>query len=172
MLSDFNFVKLVIKEFLEQKHILQRLEFIKRERINDWEKWLQIELFHFMKNHHEIGKVEREKLYKCDRRKNYVKKSMYVDLIFRKKRARLDSYIQVELKCDVSFSKLFYGIESDIKKVMSMRLSNDDGRSFWCIGFYTKVAEEENNFIVNKISDYGYNFHGFTKNNAVGYIIV
>lgn len=171
MRNDFDFMQQIIKEFLAQKHILQRLAFIKKENVNDWEKWLQIELFHFMKYRDDIGYVRREVLYACDISKNHLQNNMYIDLVFRKKRASKDYLIQVELKCSKSATKLFNGIESDIEKVMSMRDSQDNGRSFWCVGFYTEVNEKGYQHAMSRMSGYYYQFHGVSKNKAVGYVI-
>lgn len=47
--ADFNTVKALVDLFIKQDHIINRLDMIKNQSINDWEKWLQLELEFFMR---------------------------------------------------------------------------------------------------------------------------
>lgn len=83
--SRFITVKALVDLFIKQEHIINRLDMIKNQSINDWEKWLQLELEFFMRQHESIANVEREVPYLCDRRSAPDRFTMFVDLKFRKK---------------------------------------------------------------------------------------
>ncbi|KFC88525.1 hypothetical protein [Hafnia alvei] len=83
--ADFITVKALVDLFIKQEHIINRLDMIKNQSINDWEKWLQLELEFFMRQHESIANVEREVPYLCDRRSAPDRFTMFVDLKFRKK---------------------------------------------------------------------------------------
>lgn len=172
--ADFNTVKALVDLFIKQDHIINRLDMIKNQSINDWEKWLQLELEFFMRQHESIANVEREALYLCDRRSTQDRFTMFVDLKFRKKRARLDSYIFLELKCSRSPTALINSMEKDIEKVSCMRASGDDGRSFWCVGFYTNTGERSAITIKNRLNDYYYKYYENIplQSGEIGYVIM
>ncbi|AWV43682.1 hypothetical protein CD201_03295 [Hafnia alvei] len=172
--ADFITVKALVDLFIKQEHIINRLDMIKNQSINDWEKWLQLELEFFMRQHESIANVEREVPYLCDRRSAPDRFTMFVDLKFRKKRARLDSYIFLELKCSRSPTALINNMEKDIKKLSCMRASGDDGRSFWCVGFYTNTSERSATTIKKRLGDYYYKHHESIplQKGEIGYVIM
>ncbi|AKF37311.1 hypothetical protein LI89_15640 [Yersinia enterocolitica] len=147
--ADFIIVRGIVDSFLKDETIRSKLAYISDKKTNDWEKWLQIELEYFMKNKHQLI-VLRETAAIPDKRILKNRYKMYVDIIFRKKRTRINSYIFLELKCTKRVSALLKGIEMDINKVNSIRTTEYDQRSFWCIGFHhacdTKSIDKINNF--------------------------
>lgn len=151
--GDFEFIVSIIEDFVSQKQIKNRLAMIINESIKDWEKWLQLELEFFLRTRENVSDVKRETSYVCDLRRRMQQFSMFIDLKFRRKYTPVDTYIMVELKCALSGSALVRKMNNDIDKVNSMLPSWDDGRSFWCIGFYTatKDRKDEKNIAVKNL---------------------
>lgn len=145
---DFEFVVAIVQDFVSQKQIKNRLQMIINESIKDWEKWLQLELEYFLRTRENVSEVQREANYVCDLRRRSEQFSMFIDLKFRRKYTSVNTFIMVELKCALSGSDLIKKMERDIDKVDSMLRSGDDGRSFWCVGFYT--AMKENNGLTTR----------------------
>lgn len=170
--TDFNFLNRMIDEFIATRDFASKLKFIRDENINDWEKWLQLELQHFLHHHAEVGEVYREVPYQCDKRMSRIKSNMYIDLLLRKKGAKRDSYIQVELKCNHDSGRLLSNMFADWDKVNTMKLSGDDGRSFWCVGFYTTaMTDRKEKNLLSKLDGYPYALGQLPDGQAGGYII-
>ena len=133
--ADANTVKTIMDEFLKDEGVRARLRMILNRNTNDWEKWLQIELEYFMINLPNIF-VEREVPALPYKSKLPNQSKMYIDLAFRKKRTRINSYIFLELKCTRNPQALINGFEKDFNKIDALKKCMFDFRSFWCVGFH------------------------------------
>ena len=151
-------VRGIMDRFLKSEPIQNRLRFILTKDINDWEKWLQLELQYFMTTIDGI-EVEKEVSAIPDRRKLKDRYGMYVDLAFKRQRTRKNSYIFLELKCAKDAHKLIKGFHRDVKKINSIRSCTLSHESFWCVGFHLDCTEKSVNKIQTEVSSwkYGYN---------------
>jgi hypothetical protein len=157
--ADSNTVKTIMDEFLKDEGVRARLRMILTRKRNDWEKWLQVELEYFITQLPNIF-VEREIPAFPDRRVLRDKYKMFIDLAFRKKRTRVNSYIFLELKCSRSPQTLINGFNKDVKKINALRKCLLEQRSFWCVGFHLN-CEPHNMKKMNKfVNDW---YYGYSK---------
>ncbi|MEG3135653.1 hypothetical protein SC206_19020 [Rouxiella sp. T17] len=134
---DFRTIKSIMKLFLDQPEIINKLRYINSKKIGDWEKWLQLELEYFIQELDGI-EVERELHSSLDKRMDKLKNNAFVDLIFRKNKTIRNSYFFVELKCKPNPMSLLDAMEEDWEKVRKIKSNakNYNMRTCWFIGFY------------------------------------
>lgn len=156
--ADSNTVKTIMDQFLKDEGVRARLRMILKRERNNWEKWLQVELEYFMSQMPGIH-VEREVEAFPDNRKLRDRYNMFIDLAFRKKRSRTNSYIFLELKCSKSSQALINGFEKDVKKLLAIKDCLLGTRSFWCVGFHLNCEPNSVNTMHNYVNQwyYGYN---------------
>jgi len=157
--ADANTVKTIMDEFLKDEGVRARLRMILKRERNDWEKWLQVELEYFMTQLPGVY-VEREILALPDNRKLRDRYNMFIDIAFRKKRTRINSYIFLELKCSKRPQTLINGFKKDVKKLLAIKKCLLGTRSFWCVGFHLN-CEPKNIDTMNKFVNEWY--YGYSK---------
>lgn len=135
MKADFDELVKLILIFLEDKNIRQKLSYISEKKIGDWEKWLQLELEVFLAKNQKLT-VFRERSAIPNQKILKYKKLMYVDILYRRKGTKINSFVYLEIKCTKSVSALIDGMENDIEKIWGIKKSDYDQRSFWCVGFH------------------------------------
>jgi len=155
-------VRGIMDQFIKNKLIKEKLRYICKNQINDWEKWLQFELQHYMSNLDGIM-VNREIEAFPDNRKLKDRYNMFIDVAFRKKRTRQNAYIFLELKCTKDVQPLINGFEKDIIKINAIKSCILDQRSFWCVGFHLNCNTQSVNKIKNYVDGWDYGYHEVLK---------
>ena len=155
MKRDFEFIRELIGEFFDQKHIRNRLKHIEDNVITGWEIWLQIEFSVFIDSHFYVSQWDREFPYSIDRRSARHRKNMLIDFIIRKKHAALEQYIALEIKQNLNVSACIRGMMEDVCKIWLVKRSEDDLRSMWCLGVHPTVEE---NVLFTQIESYAEEF--------------
>lgn len=138
--NDFNTVKESLDAFLADKNTKSKLSHILDKGTNDWEKWFQIE-FEYYLEHILKYKAKREVRATADQRHQTGRQHMFIDLIFRKKRTRLDKFIYLEFKLGKKPTALINKMWDDLLKndqIVSSHYQKSGlkRRSVWSIGFY------------------------------------
>lgn len=158
---DFETVKDSLYKFFSNKNTRIKLAHILDKGTNDWEKWFQVEYEFFLEDSLKY-KAKRELRAIADRRHKTGREYMFVDLIFRKKRSRLDRFIYLEFKLGKRPTTLIKDMKRDLIKndeiVRSHYIKTGlKRRSVWSIGFYRKYsiltsirAEDELKYIRSK----------------------
>jgi len=142
-IRDLDFVIKLFDGFFSQKRIQKRLDVIDNRHITGWEIWFQIEFATYLDMKEEsISEWYREYPYSTDKRKTSQKK-MFIDFLVRQKYAKKDSFVALELKQNISGKKCVNNMIKDINKVISMRKSESDIRSFWNVGVYLEHIDED-----------------------------
>jgi len=137
---DFETVKESLYAFLADKNVKNKLSHILDKNTNDWEKWFQIEFEYFLE--HSLGySAKREVKADADQRYRTGRRHVFVDLIFRKHRTRLDRFIYLEFKLGHRATRLIAKMWQDLLKndqIVNSHYtkSNQKCRSLWSIGFY------------------------------------
>lgn len=149
--KDFDFICSLMESFFEQELITERLRFIQEKGILSWESWWQIEFFNFCESDASVAECYREERYGCDGRKGK-QKILAIDFLIRKKGADKGEYIGVELKRHNYLCYCFSGMFDDIEKLNKIKETEDDLRSFWCIGVYPKKENIEGE-VLDKINE-------------------
>ncbi len=138
--GDIKVLEGALTEFFAHKNTKEKLSHILDKEANDWEKWLQIE-FEFFLEHHLDFSAKRELRAITDKRHQSGRQHVIVDLIFRKKRTRLDKFIYVEFKLAKRATELVDCIATDLIKNYEVVNSHfakakQKRRSIWGVGFY------------------------------------
>lgn len=149
-------VRSIMDQFIKDETVKEKLRFICVKKRNDWEKWLQLELEYFISNLEGIT-VDREIEAFPDNRKLKDRYNMFIDLAFRKKRTKRNSFIFLELKCANNVQPLINGFERDIAKINAIKKCIYEQRSFWCVGFHKNCSERS----VTKMSEYVKEWNGY-----------
>jgi len=155
-------VRSIMDQFIKNDVIREKLRYICANKRNDWEKWLQMELEFFMSDLDGIM-VDREIPATPDNRKLKDQYSMYIDLVFRKKRTRRNSYIFLELKCTKDVQALINGFNRDANKIYAIRECMYDTRSYWCVGFHKNCTDKSLNKIRKFVSGHQHGYHEVIK---------
>ncbi|WP_409076065.1 hypothetical protein ACF2G4_20245 (plasmid) [Pantoea sp. C3] len=155
-------VRGIMDQFVKDETVKKKLRFICEKERNDWEKWLQLELEYFMCNLDGI-EVDREIEAFPDNRMLKDRYKMYIDLAFRKKRTRQNSFIFLELKCTNSVPYLIRGFERDITKINALKACIYEQRSFWCVGFHRNCTERSVSQINDYVKKWDYGYHEVIK---------
>ena len=146
--NDFEFVVKLFENFFAQNRIQKQFQVISKCNITGWEIWLQIEFASFLEEIDvSISEWYREWEYPLDKRKTN-KSKMFIDFLIRQKYAKKDSYIALELKQSLSMKTCITNMIKDVDKVISIRKSTSDIRSFWNIGIHKRISS--NSYIDNK----------------------
>lgn len=132
--QDLEFLKALVEDFFRRARIRSTLAAIRAESITGWEKWLQIEFASFIRQHAEVKGWSRESSYQLDQRVAEARSKCAVDFIIHQKRKH--SHLAVEMKQIKSPSSCVNAMIKDIKKLHSIRRSEFDIRSVWCIGVH------------------------------------
>lgn len=153
MKEDFNFVLNLADEFFAQKEVQKKFQLINEHDITGWEIWFQIEFTNFLNKHRDVSEIIREQGYTIDKRTSGKQKSMYIDLLFRKRNCAKDRYIAVEIKQNQSASLCIKGMIDDIRKIWKLKQSEDDLRSMWCLGIYPTIDNDKITELIEKYTD-------------------
>ncbi len=151
--ADFKTVKTLMEDFLQDEVIKRKLRVICGSRLNDWEKWLQLELSFYISSLDNFI-VDREVKAIPDNRKMKDRLNMFVDLAIRKKRTKVNSFIFLELKCSTHPQALINGFTRDIDKISAIKRCNYDTRSFWCVGFHKNCTEKSVRKMIDFVNEY------------------
>lgn len=155
-------VRGIMDSFIKDETIKKKLRYICTNKINDWEKWLQFELQHYMAGLEGII-VSREIEAFPDNRKLKNRFNMFIDIAFRKKRTKNNHYIFLELKCTKNVQNLINGFESDITKINAIKSCILDQRSFWCVGFHLNCNLSSVNKIARYVKEWEFGYHEVLK---------
>ncbi len=139
-LRDLEFLNTLAEEFFKQMHIRKTLMVIREENISGWEKWLQIEFSVFLRKYEEVKSWGRESPYTLDQRIAKAQQKCAVDFIIHQKRKH--SQLALELKQIDSPVSCIVAMLKDIKKMWSIRTSEFDIRSVWCLGVHNEDSFE------------------------------
>ncbi|MEX2941381.1 hypothetical protein [Serratia fonticola] len=150
---DLKFIQSLVDDFLCDQVIRNRLTMIKGHDVNDWEKWLQVELEYYLRTTNKVKNIKREVPYIVDRRRSKLRNKIYLDFTFNK-RINSTEVFMVELKRERKASTLLRNMWDDVVKIYTMRGSCDNCRTFWCIGFYSDVGVKSNLLIEKKLNEY------------------
>lgn len=177
-------VRVIMDQFIKNETIKAKLRYICMNKINDWEKWLQFEIQHYMSNIEGIS-VSREIVAFPDNRKLKNRYNMFIDVAFRKKRTKHNAYIFLELKCTKNVQSLINGFERDIKKINAIKSCILDQRSFWCVGFHLNCTDRSIDKIKNYVNEWDHGYHEVLKlcdcpedlvcsceNNKIGFAVI
>ncbi len=148
MKDDFNFIVNLMTNFVKQRYIQNKLNFIGEHYITGWEIWFQIEFAHFINHHDNVSEWSREDQFSTDKRKNKFKDKMAIDFLVRQKGFSKNKYIALELKQHHSIETCISHMMDDIEKLDNIKLSETYFRSFWNIGIHPR---DNKTTIKNKI---------------------
>lgn len=143
MSVEFEYVSELVDEFFCQKKIGNSLSIIEQNEITGWEVWLQIELSHFLSQHHSMPEWWREWPVDFDRRIEKTRTFFRPDFIIRKKGWRKESYVALELKQHPDAGSCFANMLKDIQKVGKARPSSLDIRRMFSLGVHRRKPNSE-----------------------------
>ncbi|WP_202800837.1 hypothetical protein [Moritella dasanensis] len=90
-----------------------------------------------------------------DKRSSKNKQYMAIDFLIRKKRAKLNQYIALEIKQNKSAASCIRGMMEDVCKISLVRGAEDDIRSMWSLGIHHALSETElKNAVIDYADDY------------------
>ncbi|WP_057831345.1 hypothetical protein [Colwellia sp. TT2012] len=150
---DFKFVVELATEFFTQEYIVQRMSLIESKDISGWEIWLQVEFAMFLEQHIAVGEWIREFQYSMDMRSSKKQKYMAIDFLVRKRGAKLDQYIAIEIKQNKSAASCINGMMKDACKISLVKGSEDDIRTMWSLGIHQALPQEDLENLVNSYAD-------------------
>ena len=149
--EDFEFIKSLMDQFLSQKYISQKLACIAKDsRLSGWEIWMQIEFGMFLDSQKEIIPCwEREVKFELDQRSNAERKSTKIDFLIRRKFARSNKLIALELKQDPDLNQCIDRMMKDAEILFCIKPSQFDIRSVVNVGIHPTKPQNE---VFSKIS--------------------
>lgn len=153
MQKDFNFLISILDDFFAEDYIQKRLSLIESKEITGWEIWLQVELGIFLDNREEIMDLTRELKYSIDKRKAHNREHIAIDFVFRKKHSNTNKRIALEIKQNRRFSSCLRGMMVDAWKMNLLKSSNDNLRSLWLLGVYSKPEDQNINEMIMYYAD-------------------
>lgn len=139
--ADFEFVQGLVQDFFASRHLRRTLVAIEADEISGWEKWLQIELAQFFREHDQIKAWWRESSYKLDRRVAQSRTQCAVDFLLHQ--ARKQSHMALEVKQVDSVNNCVAGMLLDRRKISRIRGGVYDIRSVWCLGIHKAASQDE-----------------------------
>jgi|UPI00040192E7 hypothetical protein len=141
MKSDFEFLKDLAGDFFKQESTMNRLSFIykEREKILDWEKWVQVEFAIHCQNHEKVASWDKEIRYELDKRISKNKDTCVIDFWVRQKHKQ--SALGIEFKQHHSPEYCIKAMMNDVVKVLKVKSSQDDLRSIWCLGIHKAESQ-------------------------------
>ena len=116
----------------------------KKEDINDWECWLQLEFYYFLSQEKNVAEIYRECTYPVRKNSVILSDSARVDFAIRKKGASKEVYLIIEFKVDKDRGKCLQGMVDDSVKIKALKKAPFDGRSVFYIGFFYDRAQFRN----------------------------
>ncbi|MGY5957708.1 PD-(D/E)XK nuclease superfamily protein [Kosakonia sp. BK9b] len=137
---DFIEIEDSLDVFLADDVVIEKMQMINGE-INDWEKWLQIELQYYFQ-HHPLFQCQREKQFSLTLPGSAIRRVMSVDLVLKRETTKAIQDIYVELKCVKRLSTLRRVLQKDYAK-LHLLAQHQPMRSFWCIAFYWNYDESD-----------------------------
>lgn len=138
---DFELVINLLNGFLKNKDIRKRLHYIVDNRINDWEKWLQIEFEQFIAA--KRFQVKREVTAYLDPFSFPQNRLSKVDIILCQNKSLNDGFIFIEFKCTKSIAALKRGLEHDMLKIQSIIDCEYKIRNSFFVGFHLNCKPTE-----------------------------
>ncbi|WP_417878425.1 hypothetical protein [Vibrio sp.] len=158
--EDFEDIKLMAFEFLNQVDIKEKLFFLFRYKRDDWEKWFQIEFAFFLQRTFEVN-VERELPAYTDSPLKQDSR-FFIDVVY--KLSDEKRFVFLEIKCTRSTAALKRGLSRDVSKLRNTRkIASHPKRSSWCIGFHRSCTENDLDSIKEFIKGYKYAEHHVLK---------
>ena len=152
---DFLEIETSLEAFLADDEVLNKMEMI-NGAINDWEKWLQIELQYYFQSH-PLFSCERERPFSLLLPGSAKKQVMSVDLVLKRESKKAEQDIYIELKCVKKLSTLRRVLNKDYTK-LQLLAQYQPMRSFWCIAFYWNY-DESNVDMAPFLAGYKYAVH-------------
>lgn len=134
VINDLNFVNSLAEGFFAQRSLRKTLSVIRDEEMTGWEKWLQVEFATFIREHDGVKAWSRETPYAIDKRIEKARERCAVDFIVHQKYKQ--SHLALELKQIDSVARCAQAMIKDIQKMRSIRRSEFDIRSVWCLGVH------------------------------------
>ncbi len=153
----------ILRPFFAQQKIIDVLKTLKNNDWAGWEKWLQIEILHFLTEHEKVSAFNKELKFKKNPQQE---KNIFVDLGFKIKGTHGEELILVEIKRKKSLKTCLSESLKDAKKIKTIPKSSfselDDDityspRSAWALGFFHSSKVTKNNIlnIIDSDSKYG-----------------
>jgi hypothetical protein len=139
--KDLDFLRSVVRPFFKQAHVKKTLLAIFEEKITGWEKWLQIELATYLREHESIKNWGREVQHKLDKRSAKSKNSCAIDFVIHQKHKH--SNLALEIKQGKSMAGCVQGMLRDLLKVNKIKNSQFESRGVWCLGIHPAAIESE-----------------------------
>lgn len=138
---DLEFLEDIATEFFAQRSIRRTLQVISDQSISGWEKWIQVEFATFIHDHDNVKAWSRETPYATDQRIEKARSRCAVDFIIHQKHKQ--SHLALEIKQVKSVSRCARAMVEDIVKMWTIRKSEFDIRSVWCLGIHQAAPEAE-----------------------------
>jgi hypothetical protein len=132
--KDLEFLRSVVHPFFRQSHVKKTLLAIFEEEITGWEKWLQIEISTYLREHEAVKNWGREVQHKLDKRIDKSKKSCAIDFVIHQKRKH--SNLALEIKQGKRMVGCVQGMLRDLIKVNKIKNSQFESRGIWCLGIH------------------------------------
>lgn len=160
---DFDFLRDdILKPFFAEPRIIDVLKTLKNYDWAGWEKWLQIEMLHFLTKHEKISAFSKELKFK---KKAKQEKNIFVDLGFKIKGTHGEELILVEIKRKKSLKPCLNESLKDAEKIKTIPKSsfneldkdiNYSPRSAWVLGFFhsSEITEKDILNIIETDSKY------------------
>jgi len=145
MNRDPEFIKTIIEEFSSCSMVRKRMRSFFEADCNNWECWLQSEMYCFLSQHERVAEVCPECSYSIDKRINNEKLVGRVDFAIRQKWAKKESYILIELKVNRNREDCLREMIADSAKIKALKRSEFDGRSVFYIGLFYDRDRHRNN---------------------------
>ncbi|QYK07880.1 hypothetical protein [Shewanella mangrovisoli] len=154
--NDFQFINELAVNFFGQKHIIERLKLIETNKLTGWEVWLQVEFAMFLETQLLVDEWFREFQYSMDKRISKNQKFMAIDFLIRKRHARLEQFIALEIKQNLSAASCIAGMMKDVCKISQVKRSEDDIRTMWSLGVHPFLPHIQLEALVNQYAkNYG-----------------
>lgn len=139
--KDFEFLSEILKEFVDQKAFIKKLQLMHETDISGWEIWLQVELALFFQGHEKIAEWNREQRHSLDMRKSSYWSNASIDFYLRKKYAH--DAIPLEIKQHKTASQCIKSMGADARKFSTIKSSSSTtSRPLWCMGIHAQVEEQ------------------------------
>ena len=116
-ISDIDYCNKIIRDFFSLKSVSRKFEFLGNNLITSYEKWLQIELSHFMDKQYNLSYLILEDEFKVRKDSFTDKTKVRPDIGFRPKGWKKESLIYIELKQNLDYKKCLKEMIKDFEKV-------------------------------------------------------
>ena len=150
---DVDMVSNLVEEFFDTKKAREIMHYVISYKLNDWEKWFQIEFAHFIHQKNEYI-VEREVTAYLDPMLFPDSSHVKIDLVLREQDPLFSKkFIFIEVKCTKKASALIKGLKEDKDKIKAIRKCEYRKRSFVGIGFYLLCDPETSDRMDSYVSE-------------------